>query len=146
MLADDMHDILLVDDDRYSVEFILEAMEKHNLSYRLRVFRDGGEVLTYLFPVEGNHRRDSYELPKVIIMDLKLPKVDGFEVLRRIRSSEKTKMIPVVVFTSSTDDSERVESYRLGANSYIVKPFEYEAFVNTAAEIGLYWTSQNMPP
>jgi two-component system response regulator len=141
-----MPDILLVDDDRYSVEFILEAMSKHNLNYRLKVFRDGGEVLDYLFPAEGNHRRDSYELPKVIILDLRLPKVNGFEVLRRIRSSEKTKMIPVVVFTSSTDDSERVESYRLGANSYIVKPFEYEKFVSTAAEIGLYWTSQNMPP
>jgi two-component system, response regulator len=141
-----MPDILLVDDDRYSVEFILEALKKHNLSYRLKVFRDGGEILTYLFPDEENHRRDSYELPKVIILDLKLPKVNGLEVLRRIRSSEKTKMIPVVVFTSSTEDRDRVESYRLGANSYIVKPFEYENFINTAAEIGLYWTSQNMPP
>jgi len=145
-LADDMPDILLVDDDRYSVEFILEAMKKHDLSNRLKVFRDGGEVLSYLFPAEGNNRRDSYELPKVIILDLRLPKVNGFDVLRIIRSSEKTKMIPVVVFTSSTDDSERVESYRLGANSYIVKPIDYENFVSTAAEIGLYWTSQNMPP
>jgi two-component system response regulator len=141
-----MPDILLVDDDRYSVEFILEAMKKHDLSNRLKVFRDGGEVLSYLFPAEGNNRRDSYELPKVIILDLRLPKVNGFDVLRIIRSSEKTKMIPVVVFTSSTDDSERVESYRLGANSYIVKPIDYENFVSTAAEIGLYWTSQNMPP
>jgi two-component system response regulator len=140
-----MPDILLVDDDRYSVEFILEAMKKHDLSNRLKVFRDGGEVLSYLFPAEGNNRRDSYELPKVIILDLRLPKVNGFDVLRIIRSSEKTKMIPVVVFTSSTDDSERVESYRLGANSYIVKPIDYENFVSTAAEIGLYWTSQNMP-
>ncbi|MGA3208625.1 MAG: response regulator [Syntrophales bacterium] len=145
-MADDMPDILLVDDDRYSVEFILEAMKKHDLSNRLKVFRDGGEVLSYLFPAEGNNRRDSYELPKVIILDLRLPKVNGFDVLRIIRSSEKTKMIPVVVFTSSTDDSERVESYRLGANSYIVKPIDYENFVSTAAEIGLYWTSQNMPP
>ncbi len=141
-----MPDILLVDDDRYSVEFILEAMKKHDLSNRLKVFRDGGEVLSYLFPAEGNNRRVSYELPKVIILDLRLPKVNGFDVLRIIRSSEKTKMIPVVVFTSSTDDSERVESYRLGANSYIVKPIDYENFVSTAAEIGLYWTSQNMPP
>ena len=145
-MADDMPDILLVDDDRYSVEFILEALTKHDLSYRLKVFRDGGEVLNYLFPAEAINPRDSYELPKVIILDLRLPKVNGFEVLRKIRSSEETKMIPVVVFTSSTDDSDRVESYRLGANSYIVKPFEYENFVNTAAEIGLYWTSQNMPP
>jgi two-component system response regulator len=140
-----MHDILLVDDDRYSVEFMVEALKKHDLSYRMKVFRDGGEVLAYLFPEEGNLRRDSHELPKVIILDLKLPKISGFEVLRRIKSSEKTKMIPVVVFTSSTDDGDRVESYMLGANSYIVKPFEYEKFVSTAAEIGLYWTSQNMP-
>ena len=145
-MADNMPDILLVDDDRYSVEFIVEALKKHNLNYRLKVFRDGGEVLAYLLPAEENHRRDSHELPKVIILDLKLPKVNGFDVLRRIRSSEETNMIPVVVFTSSTDDSERVESYRLGANSYIVKPLEYERFVSTAAEIGLYWTSQNMPP
>jgi two-component system, response regulator len=82
----------------------------------------------------------------VIVLDLRLPKVSGFEVLRKIRSTEETKMIPVVVFTSSTEDRDRVESYRLGANSFIVKPFEYERFVSTAAEISLYWTSQNMPP
>ncbi len=141
-----MPDILLVDDDRYAVEFILEALTKRDLSYRLKVFRDGGEVLNYLFPAEAINPRDSYELPKVIVLDLRLPKVSGFEVLRKIRSNEETKMIPVVVFTSSTEDRDRVESYRLGANSYIVKPFEYENFVNTAAEIGLYWTSQNIPP
>jgi two-component system response regulator len=141
-----MPDILLVDDDRYSVEFILEALAKHDLSSKLKVFRDGGEVLNYLFSARGSNHRDSYELPKVIVLDLRLPKVSGFEVLRKIRSTEETKMIPVVVFTSSTDDRDRVESYRLGANSYIVKPFEYEDFVNTAAEIGLYWTLQNMPP
>ncbi len=145
-MANDIPYILLVDDDRYSVEFILEALKKHNLSHRLKVFRDGGEVLAYLFPAEGNQRRDSYELPRVIIMDLKLPKVNGFEVLRRIKSSEKTKMIPVAVFTSSTDDNERVESYRLGANSYIIKPLEYENFVSAAAEIGMYWASRNIPP
>ena len=145
-MANDIPYILLVDDDKYSVEFILEALKKHNLSHRLKVFRDGGEVLAYLFPAEGNHRRDSYELPKVIILDLKLPKVNGFEVLRRIKSSERTKMIPVAVFTSSTDDNERVESYRLGANSYIIKPLEYENFVSAASEIGLYWASRNMPP
>ena len=145
-MADYTPDILLVDDDRYSAEFMLEALMNHDLGYRLKVFRDGGEVLNYLFPVEGDNRNDSHDLPKVIILDLKLPKVNGFEVLRSIRASEKTQMIPVVVFTSSTDDSDRVESYRLGANSYIVKPFEYDSFVNTAAEIGMYWTSQNMPP
>ena len=145
-MPDYMPDILLVDDDRYSVEFILEALTNHNLGYRVKVFRDGGEVLNYLFPAEGNNRNDSYGPPKVIILDLKLPKVNGFEVLRSIRASEKTQMIPVVVFTSSTDDGDRVESYTLGANSYIVKPFEYDSFVNTAAEIGMYWTSQNMPP
>jgi len=145
-LPDYMPDILLVDDDRYSVEFILEALTNHNLGYRVKVFRDGGEVLNYLFPAEENNRNDSYGPPKVIILDLKLPKVNGFEVLRSVRASEKTQIIPVVVFTSSTDDGDRVESYTLGANSYIVKPFDYDSFVNTAAEIGIYWTSQNMPP
>jgi two-component system, response regulator len=138
--------ILLVDDDKYSVEFTLEALKKYNMSHRLKVFRDGGEVLTYLFPTEDNHHRDSYELPKVIILDLKLPRVNGFEVLKRIKSSEKTKMIPVAVFTSSTDDRERAESYRLGANSYIIKPLDYEDFINAAAEICLYWALRNIPP
>ena len=145
-MADDMPDILLVDDDRYSVEFILEALKMHDFSHRLKVFREGGEVLDYLFPAGTIKPRDSYELLKVIVLDLRLPKVSGFEVLRKIRSTEETKMIPVVVFTSSTEDRDRVESYRLGANSFIVKPFEYERFVSTAAEISLYWTSQNMPP
>jgi len=141
-----MPDILLVDDDKYSVEFILEALTKHNLGYRVKVFRDGGEVLNYLLPAEGNNRNDSHGQPRVIILDLKLPKVNGFDVLRSIKASEKTQMIPVVIFTSSTEDSDRVESYTLGANSYIIKPSEYDSFVNTAAEIGIYWTSQNMPP
>jgi two-component system, response regulator len=145
-LADDMPDILLVDDDRYSVEFILEALKMRDISYRLKVFRDGGEVLDYLFPAGTINPRESYELPKVIILDLRLPKVSGFDVLRKIRSSEETKMIPVVVFTSSTEERDRMESYRLGANSFIIKPSEYESFVNAAAGIGLYWTSQNMPP
>lgn len=141
-----MPDILLVDDDRYSVEFILEALKMRDISYRLKVFRDGGEVLDYLFPAGTINPRESYELPKVIILDLRLPKVSGFDVLRKIRSSEETKMIPVVVFTSSTEERDRMESYRLGANSFIIKPSEYESFVNAAAGIGLYWTSQNMPP
>ncbi len=144
-MAGEMPDILLIDDDRYSVEFICEALERHNLGHRLKVFTDGGEVLNYLFPQEGNDRHEPYEQPKVIILDLKLPKVSGFEVLRSIRASKKTQMIPVVVFSSSTDDREKEESYKLGANSYILKPVDYESFVRAAAEIGVYWTSQNMP-
>ena len=136
--------ILLVDDDGYSLEFITDVFQQRDLSDRLKVFRDGGELLDYLFDeVTGP---GSHELPKVIILDLRLPRVDGFEVLRRIRSNEKTKMTPVVVFTSSTDDRDKAESYRLGANSFIIKPFDYEQFVNVAVEIGRYWTAQNSPP
>jgi len=136
--------ILLVDDDGYSLEFITDVFGQRGLSDRLKIFRDGEEVLDYLLSDVIGH--GSRELPKVIILDLRLPRVGGLEVLKRIRSSEKTKMIPVVVFTSSTDERDRAESYRLGANSFIVKPFEYEQFINTAVEIGHYWTAQNSPP
>ena len=136
--------ILLIDDDGYSLEFIADVFAKHGLNYRLKVFRDGGEALDYLFAdVPGS---DPPEAPKVIILDLRLPRVSGFEVLKMVRSNKKTRMTPVVVFTSSTDDRDRAESYRLGANSFIIKPFEYEQFVNVAVEIGRYWTSQNCPP
>ena len=134
----EMSDILLVEDNKYNVEFILDALSKHNLAHRVKVFRDGGEALDYLFAAGEYSSRDSFKQPKVILLDLGLPKVDGLEFLRIIRINEATKMIPVVVFSSSTRDEDRIESYRLGANSFIVKPIGYDRFVETVTQIGSY--------
>lgn len=136
---------MIVEDNKYNVEFILEALEENNLAGRAKVFHDGKEILDYLFGNREHSDHHSHKQPIVILLDLKLPKVDGFEVLQKIKSNEKTKMVPVVVFSSSTEDPDREECYRLGANSYIVKPISYEGFVKTAAEIGIYWAMHNIP-
>jgi two-component system, response regulator len=138
-------EILLVEESRHDAEFMLEALKKYNLPDKIKVFHDGGEVLDYIFATGKYSGCDTCKKLRVIILDIKLPKVDGLEVLQRIRASENTRMIPVVVFSTSTEDRDRIESYRLGANSYIVKPASYENFVNTAAEIGSYWGLQNVP-
>jgi two-component system response regulator len=145
-LIDNTPDILIVEDNKYNVEFILEALEKNGIVNRVKVFQDGEGALNYLFAAGEYAGRDSCKQPRVILLDLKLPKVNGLEVLQRIRSNELTKMIPVVVFSSSSEDRDRLESYRLGANSYIIKPSSYERFVESAAEIGMYWTLLNVPP
>ena len=141
-----MFDILLVEDNKYNVEFILEALSQHNLAHRVKVFRDGGEALDYLFAACEYADRYSLKQPNVILLDLRLPKVDGLELLRMIRTNETTRMIPVVVFSSSTNDQDRIDSYRLGANSFIIKPIAYDKFVETVTEIGSYWALQNAPP
>jgi two-component system response regulator len=146
LTMEEMSDILLVEDNKYNVEFILEALSQHNLAHRVKVFRDGGEALDYLFAPREHSNRHSFKQPSVILLDLRLPKVDGLEVLRMLRSNETTKMIPVVVFSSSTNDQDRIDSYRLGANSFIVKPIAYDKFVETVTEIGSYWALQNAPP
>ena len=138
-------EILLVEESKHDVEFMLEALKKYNLPDKIKVFPDGGEVLDYIFATGKYSGCDTCKKLRVIILDLKLPKVDGFEVLQRIRASENTRLIPVVVFSSSTEDRDRMESYRLGANSYVIKPASYENFVNTAAAIGSYWALQNIP-
>jgi two-component system response regulator len=143
---EEMSDILVVEDNKYNVEFILDALSEHNLAHRVKVFRDGGEALDYLFAAGEYSAPDSFKQPKVILLDLRLPKVDGLEFLRIIRTNETTKMIPVVVFSSSTRDEDRIESYRLGANSFIVKPVGYDRFIETVTEIGSYWALQNAPP
>jgi two-component system response regulator len=143
---EDMSDILLVEDNKYNVEFMLEALNSHNLAHRVKVFRDGGEALDYLFAAGEYRGRDSFKQPSFILLDLRLPKVDGHEVLRMLRSNEATKMIPVVVFSSSTSDQDRIDSYTLGANSFIVKPIAYDRFVAAVTEIGSYWALQNAPP
>ena len=144
-MTEDTPEILLVEESRHDVEFMLETLQKYNLTDKIKVFQDGGEALDYIFATGKYSGCDTCAKLRVIILDIKLPKVDGLEVLRRIRAGEKTRMIPVVVFSSSTEERDKMESYRLGANSYIVKPANYENFVNTVSEIGSYWVLQNVP-
>lgn len=139
-------EILLVEDNPDDVELEMRAFKKHNLTNRVTVVRDGAEALDYLFGSGAYADRDTSDNPKVIFLDLKLPKVDGLEVLRKIKSDERTRMIPVVALTSSTEERDLAESYRLGVNSYVAKPIEFDKFVAAVAEMGLYWLLLNRPP
>jgi CheY-like chemotaxis protein len=138
--------ILLVEDNPHDVELILHVFRWCNLSDQVRVAWDGKEALDYLFGCGEFAGRDTGSKPKVILLDLKLPKVDGLEVIRRIKSEPATKTIPVVVFTSSNEDKDVVESYDLGVNSYIVKPVNFDEFSTVIRDLGLYWRSINRPP
>ncbi len=139
-------EILLVEDNPNDVELTLRALKKHNITNKVHVVKDGAEALEYIFATGAYAERDINHNPKVILLDLKLPKVDGLEVLRRIKSDERTKVIPVVVLTSSKEERDLVESYKLGANSYITKPVDFESFVKSVSELGLYWLLLNQPP
>jgi two-component system response regulator len=133
-------EILLVEDDPDDVELTLHAFEKHNLANSIHVARDGQEALDYLLgPHEHAH-------PKVILLDLKLPKVDGLEVLREIRADAALRSVPVVILTSSREERDIVQGYDLGVNSYIVKPVEFDKFIETVQTLGLYWLLLNEPP
>src|SRR5215471_1784353 len=137
--------ILLVEDDPRDVELTMSALEDYNLSNEVVVASDGEEALDYLF-YRGKFQRRSGENPAVLLLDLKLPKVDGLEVLAAIRSEEKLKMIPVVVLTSSREERDMVASYRLGVNAYVVKPVDFHEFVNAIRELGIFWAIINEPP
>jgi len=137
--------ILLVEDDPRDIDLTLDALEEYNLANEVAVVRDGADALDYLF-VRGKHVSRTRENPAVVLLDLKLPKVDGLEVLRRIRSDEKLKLIPVVVLTSSHEESDMVASYKLGVNAYVVKPVDFHAFVNAVKELGVFWAVINEPP
>lgn len=139
-------EILLVEDNPNDVELTLRALKKHNLANKVHVVKDGAEALEYIFAGGAYNHRNIEDWPRLILLDLKLPKVDGLEVLRRIKSDERTKVIPVVVLTSSREERDLVESYRLGANSYIVKPVDFDKFVESVSELGLYWLLLNQPP
>jgi|SRR5882724_2052686 len=139
-------EILLVEDNPSDVELTLRALKRHNLANKVYVVKDGAEALDFIFATGAYARRDIYNRPKVILLDLKLPKVDGLEVLDRIKSEERTKVIPVVVLTSSREEKDIVESYKLGVNSYIVKPVDFDKFVQAVSEVGLYWLLLNQPP
>jgi two-component system response regulator len=138
--------ILLVEDNPNDVELTLRALRKHNLTNKVHVAKDGAEALEYIFATGAYAGRDINNKPRVVLLDLKLPKVDGLEVLRSIKSDEQTKMIPVVILTSSTEERDIVESYQLGVNSYIIKPVDFDKFIEAISELGLYWLSLNRSP
>ena len=139
-------EILLVEDNPNDVELALRALKKHNLTNNVHVVKNGAEALEYIFGTGAYAGRDVNNKPKVVLLDLKLPKVDGLEVLRRIKADERTKVIPVVVLTSSTEERDIIESYQLGVNSYIVKPIDFDKFIDAVSELGLYWLLLNQPP
>ena len=139
-------EILLVEDNPNDVELTLRALKRHNLANSVMVVRDGAEALDFVFG-EGIYANRSTEIkPKLVLLDLKLPKIDGLEVLRRIKSDERTKVIPVVVLTSSKEERDIIESYKLGVNSYLVKPVDFDKFIDSVSEAGLYWLVCNEPP
>ncbi|MDO8473807.1 MAG: response regulator [Dehalococcoidia bacterium] len=139
-------EILLVEDNANDAELTLRALKKHNLANSLVWVKDGAEALEFLFGKGAYSNREVGAGPKVVLLDLKLPKVDGLEVLRRVRADERTRVLPIVVLTSSMEEKDVVESYRLGVNSYIVKPVDFDKFVKVVSDLGLYWLLVNVPP
>jgi len=137
--------ILIVEDDPRDVELTLTALEEYNLANEVVVTRNGEEALDYLF-CRGNFDNRSGDNPAVMLLDLKLPKVDGLEVLQQIKSDEKLRMIPVVVLTSSREERDMVASYKLGVNAYVVKPVDFHEFVNAIRELGIFWAIINEAP
>jgi two-component system response regulator len=139
-------EILLVEDNPQDLELTQRALRKANLANYIHVARDGAEALEFLY-CEGAHAgRKIEDTPKVILLDLKLPKMDGLQVLKRIKSDPRTRTIPVVVLTSSKEQNDVVESYHLGVNSYIVKPVNFERFAEAVQHLGMYWLLLNHPP
>jgi len=132
-------DILLVEDNSNDAELALRALKQRNLANQVLLCRDGAEAMEFFTASAG-------PVPKVVLLDLKLPKVDGLEVLRRLKSNARTKAIPVVVLTSSREEPDIERAYELGANSYIVKPVDFEAFARAVSDVGLYWLLLNHPP
>jgi len=137
--------ISMVEDDAKDVELSLTALEEYNLANEVVVARDGEEALDYLY-CRGKFNARPDGNPAVLLLDLKLPKVNGLEVLQQIRSDEKLKMIPVVVLTSSHEEKDMVASYKLGVNAYVVKPVDFHEFVNAVKELGVFWAIINEPP
>jgi DNA-binding response OmpR family regulator len=140
-------EIILVEDNPPDVEMTLAALKERNLGNKVLVLKDGAEALDYIMKnVDCRPGQADGHCPKVILLDLKLPKIDGLEVLRKIRSDERTKSVPVVILTSSGEERDRIASYELGANSYVVKPLGFDDFARAVAELGCYWVLMNKPP
>lgn len=146
MSSDKLVEILLVEDNPNDMELTLRALRKNNFANHIEVVRDGAEALDFLFARGAYADRNPENGPKVILLDLKLPKVDGLEVLRQVKADSHTKNIPIVVLTSSREERDVVESYELGVNSYIVKPVDFGQFAETVRQLGFYWLLLNQPP
>ena len=138
--------ILIVEDNPDDEELTIRALKKNNIGNRLVVVRDGAEALDFLFCTGVYSNRDPHDLPQTILLDLKLPKVDGLEVLKRIRADERTSLLPVVILTSSSEEQDLLQSYKNGANSYVRKPVDFKEFLDAARQLGLYWLVINEAP
>ena len=145
-MTDNGIEILLVEDNPDDLDMTLRALRKAHLANHIQVARDGAEAIEFIFGTGPHAGRNIENRPKVVLLDLKLPKVDGIEVLRRIKGDPRTKMIPVAVLTSSKEQPDVSECYSLGVNSYIVKPVNFESFATAVAELGMYWLLLNHPP
>ena len=137
--------ILLVEDNANDEYLTLRALKKYNVANDVVVAHDGVEALDYLFATGAHAGRDTRELPLVVLLDLKLPKVDGLEVLRRVRGDERTRLLPVVILTSSNEERDVINGYKLGTNSYVQKPVDFTAFMDAVGQLGLYWLMLNQP-
>jgi CheY-like chemotaxis protein len=146
MMSNDIVQILLVEDNPNDLELAIHALRKHNLANHIEVVRDGVEALEFIFASGRYSYRNVQNGPKMILLDLKLPKVDGLEVLRQVKADARTKHIPIVVLTSSREERDIVESYQLGVNSYITKPVDFEQFSEVVLQLGMYWLLLNQPP
>ena len=146
MIDQSVVEILLVEDNPNDAEMAIRALKKNNLSNNVVHVTDGEEALDFIFARGAYSGRNIESGPKIILLDLKLPKVDGLEVLKIVKSDERTKMIPVIALTSSSEEKDIIESYRLGVNSYIVKPVDFDKFVEAIKDLGLYWLLLNQSP
>ena len=146
MSIDNEVEILLVEDNQTDAELTIRALKKRNLANKLEWVKDGAEALDFIFATGKYAERNVNNTPKVILLDLRLPKVDGLEVLQKIKSDDRTKKIPVVILTSSNEDRDITESYTLGVNSYINKPVDFDHFSETVSKLGFYWLLMNKPP
>ena len=145
-MVDGAVEILLVEDNPNDVELTLHVFQTHKVTNRIHVVRDGAEALDFVFRTGRYASRSRRDGPKVILLDLKLPKVDGLKVLGRVKGDPDTRVIPVVIMTSSREERDLIESYRLGVNSYIVKPVDFQQFSEVVRQVGLYWSLLNQPP
>jgi CheY-like chemotaxis protein len=145
MGSPELKDILLAEDNANDVELTLNALQKNHMANRVIVVRDGAEALDYLYR-QGQFANRGGGNPAVILVDLKMPKVDGLEVLRRIKSDAELKTIPVVILTSSREERDLVEGYQLGVNAYVVKPIHFDEFVHAVSQLGVFWALINEPP
>ncbi|NYB51884.1 MAG: response regulator [Methanobacteriaceae archaeon] len=139
-------EILLVEDNPTDAELTMRALKRKNLANKLVWVKDGEQALNFIYAQGQYADRDPQDLPKLILLDLRMPKVDGLEVLKTIKADERTSKIPVVVLTSSQEDRDIVESYKLGVNSYVSKPVEFDDFIEAVSTLGLYWMLINKPP